>query len=62
MAGMEFSARLERVGNEAHAAFERLLFVHGREYVECVEEAKRPETRARRVAATVEGVGRGKHR
>ncbi len=33
---------------------------HQREYVEWVEEAKRPETRARRIASTVERVGAGK--
>jgi len=47
---------------EAEAAFARLSFTHRREYVEWVEEAKRPETRARRVAGTVEGVRRGEHR
>ena len=40
---------------EAGAAFETLSFTHQREYVEWVEEAKRPETRARRIAATVDG-------
>jgi hypothetical protein len=39
---------------EAKAAFAKLSFTHRREYVEWVEEAKRPETRARRIAATVE--------
>jgi hypothetical protein len=38
---------------QAKAAFARLSFTHQREYVEWVEEAKRPETRARRIAATV---------
>jgi hypothetical protein len=38
----------------AREAFARLSFTHRREYVEWVEEAKRPETRARRIAATVE--------
>jgi Bacteriocin-protection, YdeI or OmpD-Associated/Domain of unknown function (DUF1905) len=40
---------------EAKASFEKLSFTHQREYVEWVKEAKRPETRARRIAATVEG-------
>jgi hypothetical protein len=40
----------------AKAAFAAMSFTHRREYVEWVEEAKRPETRARRVAATVERV------
>lgn len=43
----------------ARAAFAKLSFTHGREYVELVEEAKRPETRARRIAATVERVSAG---
>jgi hypothetical protein len=40
----------------ADAAFAKLSFTHRRESVEWVESAKRPETRARRVAATVERV------
>jgi hypothetical protein len=46
----------------AKVAFDRLSFTHRREYVEWVEEAKRPETRARRIAATVAGARAGKHR
>jgi hypothetical protein len=38
------------------AAFAKLSFTHRREYVEWVEEAKRPETRARRIAETVDRV------
>ena len=45
---------------DARAAFDKLSFTHKREYVEWVEEAKRPETRARRVAGTVERVHAGK--
>ena len=44
----------------ASSAFDTLSFTHRREYVEWVEEAKRPETRARRIAATVERVAAGK--
>jgi Bacteriocin-protection, YdeI or OmpD-Associated/Domain of unknown function (DUF1905) len=40
----------------ARTAFAKLSFTHRREYVEWVEEAKRPETRARRIAGTVERV------
>ena len=36
----------------AKAAFDALSFTHKREYVEWIEEAKRPETRARRIAGT----------
>jgi hypothetical protein len=40
-------------------AFAKLSFSHRREYVQWVEEAKRPETRARRIAATVKRVRKG---
>jgi ribosomal 50S subunit-recycling heat shock protein len=40
----------------AEAAFAKLSYTHRREYVEWVEEAKRPDTRARRIQATVERV------
>jgi hypothetical protein len=43
----------------ASGAFGRLSYTHGREYVEWIEEAKRPETRDRRIAATVERVRSG---
>jgi hypothetical protein len=43
----------------AKAAFGKLSYTHRREYVEWVEEAKRPETRARRIAATVARVREG---
>jgi hypothetical protein len=39
---------------EAAAAYERLAFTHRREYAQWVAEAKRPATRARRVAQTLE--------
>jgi uncharacterized protein YdeI (YjbR/CyaY-like superfamily) len=38
----------------ARAAFERLSFSHRREYVRSITEAKRPETRARRIELTIE--------
>ncbi len=44
---------------EAKVAFAGMSFTHRREYVEWVEEAKRPETRARRIATTVERVRAG---
>ena len=43
----------------AKKAFAAMSFTHRREYVEWVEEAKRPETRARRISATVERVREG---
>ena len=39
-------------------AFSKLSYTHRREYVDWVEEAKRPETRTRRIAATVERVAK----
>jgi len=38
---------------EAQAAFNRLAPSHRREYVQWIEEAKRPETRTRRIAETL---------
>jgi uncharacterized protein YdeI (YjbR/CyaY-like superfamily) len=43
----------------ASAAFKRMSFTHRREYVDWFEEAKRPETRARRIAKTVARVHKG---
>jgi len=40
--------------DEARAVFERLSFSHQKAYADWVAEAKRPETRARRAAASVE--------
>jgi len=38
----------------AWARWQKLSFSHQREYVEAIEEAKKPETRARRIANAVE--------
>ena len=43
----------------AQAAFDGMSFTHRREYVEWIAEAKRPATRARRVAETIERVRLG---
>jgi hypothetical protein len=37
-----------------HGAFDALSYSHQREYVEWIEEAKRPDTRQRRIAQTLE--------
>ena len=37
-------------------AFERLSYTHRKEYVRAIEDAKKPETRERRVAAAVQAV------
>jgi hypothetical protein len=44
---------------DQQAGFDRLSFTHRREYVEWVEGAKRPETRAKRVAETIRRVREG---
>jgi Bacteriocin-protection, YdeI or OmpD-Associated/Domain of unknown function (DUF1905) len=46
----------------AAATFDRLSFSHRREYVQWITEAKRPETRARRVADALERLRAGKPR
>jgi len=45
---------------EAAAAFERLAYTHRREYVIWITDAKKPETRARRVAGTLDKLRSGK--
>jgi len=40
----------------ARAAFDGLSFSHRRDYVEAINEAKRPETRARRVERTIQAL------
>lgn len=40
----------------AAAAFAKLSYSHQREYVDWIDEAKRPATRSRRIAGTVQGV------
>ena len=46
----------------AQAAFDTFAPSHRREYLEWVTEAKRPETRAKRIAQAVEWIGEGKKR
>ena len=43
----------------ARAAFEGLSFSHKREYVRSITEAKRPQTRARRIELTIEQLVEG---
>ena len=44
----------------ARATFDGLSFTHRKEWVRWVEEAKKPETRATRLAKTVESLHDGK--
>ena len=39
---------------EAKTRFEKLSYTHQREYVEWIREAKREETRQKRIAKTIE--------
>jgi hypothetical protein len=41
-------------------AFARMSYTHRREYVDWVKDAKRPETRSRRIASAVERIRAGK--
>ena len=47
---------------EAREAFEGLAYTHQREHVQYITEAKKPETRARRVVQTIETLKKGKKR
>ena len=46
--------RAFRSDKQAQAAFEKLSYTHQREYVTWINEAKKDETRARRIAQTLE--------
>jgi hypothetical protein len=54
-------ARALKAG-KVDAAFAALAYSHRKEYVRWVEEAKKPETRANRIAKTIEMVAAGKTR
>ena len=44
----------ERLTGASRESFDRLAYSHRKEYVDWIEQAKRPETRARRIQATLE--------
>lgn len=44
----------------ARSAFEAMPYSHQKEYLEYIDEARRPETRARRIAKTVETLAQKK--
>jgi Domain of unknown function (DUF1905)/Bacteriocin-protection, YdeI or OmpD-Associated len=50
----DLAAALDEAG--ARPAFDELSFSHRREYANWIDEAKRPETRQRRIAQTVERI------
>jgi len=47
---------------ELASRFEALAFTHRREFVEWITQAKRPETRERRIIGTLEMLGEGRTR
>jgi hypothetical protein len=55
----DFARALEG-DREAQAVWDRLSYTHRREHVQHVEEAKRPETRARRIEKSVRMLASGK--
>jgi hypothetical protein len=48
--------------SEARAAFDRLAYTHRKEYTRWIDEAKRDETRKRRVAQAIEMLREGRTR
>ncbi|HEX5238684.1 MAG TPA: YdeI/OmpD-associated family protein [Sphingomicrobium sp.] len=57
----EFTAALDKAP-KAKAAFDNFAPSHRREYLEWVAEAKRDETRQKRIATTIEWLSEGKKR
>jgi uncharacterized protein YdeI (YjbR/CyaY-like superfamily) len=53
-------AKAFKVEKEAKAFFERLAYSHQREYVGYITEAKKEETRARRVVQTITMLKKGR--
>jgi len=51
-----------KANKKAHAAFAKFPYSHKKEYVQWITEAKRPETRDRRVAQAIEWMAEGKSR
>lgn len=57
----DFAAALAK-NKAANAAWSRLSFTHRREHVEAILEAKKPETRQRRIAAAIHMLAGGRAR
>jgi hypothetical protein len=53
-------ARALKANSDAQAAWDKLSYTHRKEHVRAVEEAKRPETRARRIEKAVAQLAEGK--
>jgi hypothetical protein len=55
----DFSRAL-KADKDAKASWDKLSFTHQREYVEAIEDAKKPETRQRRIEKSVAMIATGK--
>ena len=53
-------ARALKASPEARAAWDKLSYTHRREHVEHIEEARKPETRQRRIEKSIELLAAGK--
>ena len=53
-------ARALRADRSAQAAWDKLSYTHQKEHARAVEDAKRPETRARRIEKTISQLAEGK--
>ncbi len=53
-------ARALRASEEARATWDKLSYTHRREHVEHIEEAKRPDTRQRRIEKSIQLLAAGK--
>ncbi|MGH9832056.1 MAG: YdeI/OmpD-associated family protein [Blastocatellia bacterium] len=49
-------AKAMKANKDAQAVWDRLSFTHRKEYIGAIEEAKKPETRARRIEKAVETI------
>jgi hypothetical protein len=57
----DFAKALKK-NKDAKAVWDKLSFTHQREYAEAIEEAKKPETRKRRIEKAIETLAAGKTR
>lgn len=53
-------ARALKANKDAQAAWDKLSYTHKKEYAKSIEEAKRPETRQRRIEKSIEMLAAGK--
>ena len=52
-------ARALKTNKDAKAAWEKLSYTHQKEYAQAIEEAKKPETRARRIEKAIAELSSG---